>query len=229
MIPSAAGSDRAAGKGGGGRRERPEDRVDGKSPSDDARRARQDLGRGKAEQPRGFRADPLGRLHAPGGADIRHLVVDDDRGKGRPAKPGAPDHDRCARERVPCEEGRKVGRRPVERYQRQGHPRGLGRLGRHEVEFRRPDAEAGWKRGLLREPRAMRGAVRKGRVCAGHGIRTVGAGPRSEAEIFWSSLQNVVELAGATIVSIRPVASTHVHTPSFAPCPMFTRVASALR
>ena len=58
-----------------------------------------------------------------------------------------------------------------------------------------PDAEAGGQLRLRGEPRAVRGAVREDHLRAGHGSRTVGEGPRSEADIFRGAPQIVVEMA----------------------------------
>src|ERR1017187_5770505 len=132
---------RPPGEGAHGGRERAQDPIHGQAPADDARRARKDLALRKPEQPRRLLADPLRRGDPAGRAHVRDLVVDEDRPERRAVEPGSADEHGGPGERVAREDGGEVRRGPVERDQRERHPRGLADLGRREVELRRADAE----------------------------------------------------------------------------------------
>jgi hypothetical protein len=149
----------AAGERAHGRREGPEDRVDGKAPADDAGRAREDLGRGEPEQARPSAQTRSAAPTPPGAHTLEILLLTMIAASdGSPSlrgrrSPGAPGNAFLVKTAA------KVRRGPVERDQRQRHPRRLGRLGGREVEARRPDAESRPGSADCR-PRARRGATR---------------------------------------------------------------------
>ena len=114
-------------------------------------------------------ADPLGRLHPAGCADVRHLVVDDDRAEALRSESLASHQDGSAREGVARQLETERGRGGVEREEGDRHLRRLRDLDRHEGEARRADPEAGGERGLCLEPGSVLRGGGEGERGAGHG------------------------------------------------------------
>jgi len=109
---------------------RGQDLVGRKLPADHAGRTRQDFPRALAQQARRLRAHALRGLHAAGRADVRDLIVHQDRAQRRLGQAPATDHNRCAGKALRVNTAAKIRRGPVEHDQRQRHLRGLGHFAR---------------------------------------------------------------------------------------------------